>query len=286
MRIPRSFAAAVGLILAAVSTTGCGGGGGKSANLLQDVSIDLANYIVLDLTTGTIEARADVPDLATNSAYRNTKMVFRAISAGSASLGQAAGTFGAQSDETPHAVNLHKFFIGVFETTQGQWQTLTGTTPWANVVPPSVVGGLTSNPDVPAFNLSYNAAAQALATASTRLHATLELPTDDQWEFACRAGSPGVFAWGDTHTDTAAAPFALVAETNAGHVGPSPVGSLAPNALGLYDMEGNVWEISKEGHIRGGSWNDTLPQARCANRVTLDPTTAHALVGVRLVLAP
>jgi formylglycine-generating enzyme required for sulfatase activity len=116
------------------------------------------------------------------------------------------------------------------------------------------------------------------------------MPTGVQWEYACRAGSSTVFSWGDlgaTPTTTAST-YALVNETAQGQVGPDVVGSLAPNAFGLYDMLGNVWEWTTDGNgsIRGGSWRDSLAQARSANKVALDHTTAHVLVGVRLILTP
>jgi formylglycine-generating enzyme required for sulfatase activity len=271
---------------AAIGLGGCGGGGSQTSDLLQDVSIVLADYLVLDLATGAIEARHDVPDLATNSAYRRTKMVFKAVAGGGAALGQPVGSFGQQSDEAPSSTAVPKFYIGVFEVTQAQWQLVTSTTPWANVTPASVVGGVTNDPDAPAFNITHNIAAQALATASGTLHAVLDMPSDAQWEYACRAGGSGYFSWGNARDEATAGTYALVQETAAGAVGPKAVGSFSPNAWGIYDMHGNVWEMTKDGNIRGGSWSDTLPQARAANKALIDPRTAHALVGLRLVLAP
>jgi formylglycine-generating enzyme required for sulfatase activity len=276
----------LGAALAALALALSGCGGSSSNALLQDVSIVLADYLIIDLNTGAIDARADVPDIATNSAYRTNKMVFKAIAAGSATLGQAAGTWCAQADETPSAANLQKYYIGVFEVTQAQWTLLAGTTPWNNVQPAAVVGGVTSSANWPAFNITHNVAAQALVNASAALHRTVALPTDAQWEYAARAGSTGFFPWGNSRSDLVAANYALVQETSAGHVGPDPVGSLLPNAFGIYDMIGNVWEMTSSGNLRGGSWSDTLAQARCANKNTLTATTAHAAVGLRLVLVP
>jgi formylglycine-generating enzyme required for sulfatase activity len=291
VKFPRAaLAAAIGAG-AALALAGCGGGGGfggsGSGGLLQNVSIVTSQYLVVDLTTGAIEARQDVPDLTTNaaSAYRRTKMVFRAIAAGGGVVGAAPGSFAGAGDPAQKPVVLGKYYIGVFEVTQAQWQLMTASAPWTKVNPASVVkDGI--NQDGPAYNLSADAISAGLATADARLGVNLALPTDVQWEYAARGGTAGTFPWGGDHSDQTAGTYAKVAETAAGHVGPVTVGSLAPNAFGLYDTAGNVWELTSGGELRGGSWSDPLTAARPANKVPIAHGTAYALAGMRLVLSP
>jgi formylglycine-generating enzyme required for sulfatase activity len=81
----------------------------------------------------------------------------------------------------------------------------------------------------------------------------------------------------------------VVAETGDGITGARPVDAQREaNGHGLYDTHGNVWEWvdSIAGTVRGGSWNDSVPMARSANRLALDQSTRHPLVGMRLVLVP
>jgi formylglycine-generating enzyme required for sulfatase activity len=132
------------------------------------------------------------------------------------------------------------------------------------------------------------------------------LPTEAEWEYACRAGTTSPFSHGDDPKGTGLTDHAwfLQNSDSASH----PVGSLKPNAWGLYDMHGNVWEWCEDvGHdaypggtvtnftgsgqgwlrvARGGSWLYDSYFCRSANRDTYGPNNRCNDVGFRVVLAP
>lgn len=292
--IPCKAAIALGI---AALLPGCGGGvgvGDSQGNFSSTVGTLTGSYLIVDLATGARESRVSIPDLTSNDVYRTTKMVFKAIEAGSGQVGTpAAGTpvaiFGVQADEPLGSGSVVKYHIGVFEVTQDQWTRIAGTTPWEHPALSTLGGGVGSTVAArPAFALSRDTIEAALTAVAGRY--AFDLPTAGQWEYACRAGATTSFSWGNLGGTPVgdAANYAFVSETSQGQIGPRMVGSLAPNAFGLYDMHGNVWEWTKGGvgTVMGGSWRDTLPQARCANKNDLDRSKAHALVGVRLILTP
>ncbi len=278
----------IALVVSLGLIAGCGGGGGDGGTLSADIGVLSADYLVLNLATGTVETRQTIGDIA---AYRANLMVFRAVSAGSCTTGSLVSDFGYQPGEARVDGSVGKYYIAVCEATQAQWQAISGTTPWSDTNQQAAGGGVTAvDAENPAFAVTFTAAQAALSSWNGGHPVSLALPTDVQWEHACRAGSASEFSWGSDHTEAIASLHAAVAETAAGVVGPRHVGSLDPNGLGLFDTHGNVWEWTAQtattGRLRGGSWNDTLTMARCANRVDLDEDTIHALVGVRLVLIP
>lgn len=256
---------------------------GSSGDLTKDLGSVVGDFQVLDLASGQVESRTIIADLDTNPAYRSSKMVFRAVNGGSSAVGSDALDFGAQADETPKSsVSLSRYYIGVYEMTRDQWNTFAGTTPWTNSDFASLVG--TADGEKPACGMSRDDVSTALNTWNVSRNFALALPSQAQWEFACRGGQSTIFSWGESRSDAVVGNYAVVSETAGGVLGPRVVGERLPNAYGLFDMHGNVWEFTDGDAIRGGSWRDSLPMARSANRKALDQITGHPLVGVRLVL--
>ena len=129
------------------------------------------------------------------------------------------------------------------------------------------------------------------------------LPSEAEWEYACRAGTTNLFSFGDDAS--IADQFAWTAENS--EATPHPVGLKRPNPWGLYDMHGNVWEwcldwfepyragpltdpagppSSKFKVFRGGGWNQEIEYARSANRFMMSPSNGIYFVGFRLALGP
>jgi formylglycine-generating enzyme required for sulfatase activity len=274
----RTTALLLTVLAISASLTSCGGDG----NLTEDLGSVLGDFQILDLATGTVESRVVVPDLVTNAAYRSSKMVFRAVDGGSGVSGSEASGFGAQVDEVRGTMNLPRFYIGVFEVTRDQWQLLAGTTPWTTQ-PSGLIGSAAGGK--PASGMSRDELDAALVVWNLGRASTVALPNGSQWEYACRAGTSSTFSWGEDRSDAVVGTYAVVSETAGGVVGPQVVGEQSANAFGLFDMHGNLWEFTTTDDIRGGSWRDSLPMSRSANRKSLDQQTGHPLVGLRLVLS-
>ena len=267
----------------------------------------------------------------TNAIYKSSYLVMRRITNGAFSMGE--GT-------SPVAVTLTKgFYAGVFEVTQGQWYNVMGSSLSANFTDASsrayrpmekvsyddVRGATNSFPvvDWPGTGVSVlSSSFVGLLRAKTGL-AGFDLPTETQWEYACRAGTTTYFSDGDASANVNGAN----AKTNmwldvlgrykfdGGYVngmdtpatycspanGTAIVGSYLPNAWGLYDTHGNVWEwcldwpgtlaggTDPEGAdsgsrraMRGGSWNYNASDCRSAGRRDFFPSYRDSAIGFRL----
>lgn len=261
---------------------GGGGGGGGTGKLVPNISLAQADWIIVDLTSGKATGSKTRPNLASDQ-YRTTHMVFVALPSGNVAGGSPPATRWGLADEVPGNVGSSRVFISVFETTRGQWQRLATTTPWTRLS-----GDLLGANDerLPASGLSKDLAEAGCATGSSRCAGSFRLPTGSEWEYACRAGSTARFSWGNAIDSATVAIHAQVAETAGVNPGPARVGQRTENAYHLFDVHGGVWEICSDGALRGGSWRDSLPMARAANRIAIDTTTPHALAGVRLVYIP
>ena len=163
------------------------------------------------------------------------------------------------------------YWIQTTEVTQGQWEALGATNP----------SKFKSGPDYPVEQVSWN----DCMDFARKLGEIYRLPTNDEWEYACRAGSKTAYCMGDSETF-----LGEYAWYNANSGGKThPAAKKKPNAWGLYDMHGNVWEwvydADPKGRVRrGGSWHSHAGNCRSANRHDYHPGYRGLNFGFRVVV--
>lgn len=153
---------------------------------------------------------------------------------------------------------------------------------WNAVMPEQGKNGV--NSQFPVTDVSYYDALEFCHRLSQHTRMAVCLPTEEQWEYACRASTATRYNVGDTLTKEHA---------NISADGVSPVGCYPPNAWGLYDMHGNVYEWTCSLYsntaatarvIRGGSWIFNASSVRAASRNRLDPSIRFADLGFRFIV--
>jgi formylglycine-generating enzyme required for sulfatase activity len=199
-----------------------------------------------------------------------------------------------------HQVTISKgFYLGKYEVTQRQWEGVMNARPWSGQA--SVV----ENPDHPAVYLSWEDAQafiQKINAAETA--AVYRLPTEAEWEYACRAGSSSRWSFGDQEGRLRDYAWYDANATSAGEDYAHRVGAKQPNPWGLYDMHGNIWEWTQDWYsdyafgsqvdpkgpvsgdrrvLRGGSFNIGPPFVRSSRRGVFTPTIRTNYLGLRLV---
>ncbi len=210
-------------------------------------------------------------------------------------LSEEQRLFAGELEEFPqHAVSVKAFALGVREVTQKEWRFVMGDNPSAH-----------PGDDLPVENISWEEAKAFAFKLSQLTGKTYRLPTEAEWEYAARAGSTTPFYFGATPESLGEhAWFSGNAEGKT-----HPVGRKKPNAFGLHDMYGNVWErledcwhidyddAPNDGSVwdredcdrrvvRGGSYVN-LPQfQRSAYRFRYAPTSRYEFVGLRIARAP
>ncbi|MEW5977841.1 MAG: formylglycine-generating enzyme family protein [Acidobacteriota bacterium] len=159
-------------------------------------------------------------------------------------MGSPTTEEGHEEDEAPvHGVTIaYDFYLGKYEVTQAQWLAMMGNWPDAGVKPnpKDGMGG-----DYPAYGVSWNDYQVFIRALNKHLAVTRQgpaifrLPSEAEWEYACRAGTQTRFSFGDSVEQ---APHYLWFRANNDPAGTKPVGQKQPNPWGLFDMHGNVWE--------------------------------------------
>jgi formylglycine-generating enzyme required for sulfatase activity len=201
------------------------------------------------------------------------------------------GSTGGRTDERPvHDVTIgYSFYLSKYEVTQAQWAALMGDNP-----------SHFKGDRLPVENVSWDCAQVFISKLNEMNDGyTYRLPTEAEWEYACRAGTTTAYAFGDT-LNPEQANFNRYYKSQT-----TMVGSFRPNAFGLYDMHGNVWEwcedtwhgkytdAPRDGLAwvsgnpkyrvqRGGSWRIDASYLRSANRGRRSRTAANYLYGVRV----
>lgn len=192
-----------------------------------------------------------------------------------------------------HEVTITKpFYMGVHEITLAQWKAIMGAAPFGSVEEDSTTRRV-SWEDCQRFAAKFK---QRLAKGQT-----CRLPTEAEWEYACRAGSKGTYCFGDS--PSLLGDYAWFKDNSGGR--PHPVGRKKPNAWGLYDMHGNVFEWcadwfgaygasavrdpigpgSGEARVlRGGGYGASASMSRSAVRLGMPPTKQDGYYGFRLVV--
>ena len=284
-----------------------------------------SKYMIIDLSTGDINYTDSEPVGGWSDVYKITKLVLRRVEPGSFIMGSPESEMGRNPNETQHEVAITKpFYIGVFEITRGQYQLITGKEPAFRSYQGKTfpLDELTYN-DIRGVNkgakwpISYAVDDDSfIGILRKKYKLNFDLPTEAQWEYACRAGTTTALNNGTNLSDeykdqnldkVGAYCFNRNSSTNFDHY----VGFYRPNSWGLYDMHGNDLEWCLDWHsislgynsaidplgpssgerrvLRGGGWSMKAADCRSASRFSCPPNgiTSRGFkmnVGIRIVL--
>jgi len=219
------------------------------------------------------------------------------IPGGSFLMGSPDSDQDASSNEKPqHQVTIAEdFYLGKYEVTQAQYQAIMGTNP----------SYFSKGGDYPVENVSWNDAVEFCQKLSAKTGKTFKLPSEAQWEYACRAGTQTRYYYGDDASQLGDYAWYDDNSGNQTH----QVGQKNPNNFGLYDMIGNVWEWCEDNYhdsynnapnnenpwynssennqriLRGGSWFDRAGSCRSAYRSRCDSGLISSGLGFRVFCA-
>jgi len=201
---------------------------------------------------------------------------------------------GDEDEMAQHKVTItESFLIGKCEVTQEQWATIMGTNP----------SGFKGS-KLPVETVSWNDCMLFCTKIGERTGRRIALPTEAQWEYACRAGTKSRWSFGSS--DKNAGDFVWIDSNSSGTT--HPVAAKKPNPWGLHEMHGNVWEWCADWYsspypaqevvdpkgpwtgtarvVRGGGWGDPTVEVRSAYRSCSGPETRNNGTGFRCIMEP
>jgi len=218
----------------------------------------------------------------------------------------------SKSDWDQHELIISKpFYMGMYEVTQAQWEAVMGKR--------RHIPYFKNRPDNPVEKVSWLEARRFISKLNKLGHGSFRLPTEGEWEYACRAGSntdyPFNYIKNSSDYDlefTETANLYIWSALNSSDKSTNPVGLKLPNSWGLFDMNGNVWEwctdeyikpynrasyfdaqrpsswisyftILKKRVARGGSFYNDLKDCRSSSRMYEQSVDYHYSIGFRLV---
>ncbi len=277
-----------------VNTTG-------TYTLTYTVSDAAGNEASLTRTVNIVAGQA-----STHTADLNASVALEMIwvEPGTFTMGSPTTEAGRSTNETQHEVTLTQgFYLGKYEVTQAQYQAvMTGNTDGLNATP----SNWPNNADRPVEKVSHDDIQKFLTRLNAQQAGNIPegwayvLPTEAQWEYACRAGTTTAYSWGDSITTDNAN------YSDSGYSQTRDVGQYSANPWGFFDMHGNVYEWTADAYasyatgaqtdpfnvgtsgstrvIRGGSWANTGTSLRSAHRYDHTPSYRHIHIGFRLSL--
>jgi formylglycine-generating enzyme required for sulfatase activity len=272
----------------------------------KEISLPLAKISAADQQY--VKARLTSDSSASKTITNMIGMKFNKIPAGTFMMGSPENHTDRRKDQNPqHNVAITKgFYLQTTEVTQRQWKAVMGTEPW-NIE--RVVGGVVVKEGLnyPAQSVSWDDAVAYCKKLSAKEGKTYRLPTEAEWEYACRAGTKTTWSFGNDEKVVGDYAWYKVNSLDIDELYPHKVGLKKPNAFGLYDMHGNVYEWCHDYYgrdyykqspekdptgpapfplrvLRGGSWRSFSQDTRSAYRARDFPDKpAFVDTGFRLV---
>lgn len=260
---------------------------------VEDESV-IAQPTLSDSDNDALTPSSEGEETLTVTLPGNVTLLMRQISAETFIMGSDDDEDGRHNDEGPQrSVSISKpFYLGIYEVTQEQWKAVMGSNP-----------AKFKRTNHPVENVFWQDCQTFISELNEMNQGEFRLPTEAEWEYACRAGTSTRFYWGDDSGYVKIDQYAW--HSNNSRDKTHKVGQKKANAWGLFDMSGNVWEwchdwyqdsyrnLSTEDPVgpdagstrvlRGGGWNSYAQSCRSADRNYYSPDYRNENIGFRLL---